>query len=251
MVKKLVVALVALIAFASPSFAGELKYTMHTEAKAAANASSDPMSAMAGGMLTQMFPPGGLDQTVIAGDKGIRAEQKQDLGPMKAGSVMLVKPDGTQYVLDPVAKTYYKMPAAPADMAAMFAQMNPKVTVGKTGVFETIDGMKTEHLTLNIAMTPPGMPMELSMAVALWMSDSVKVPAGAGSVQTSLLKQFGLDQLPELKTMTADGRLPVKTVVSMFGVDIVMTVKDIKTEAADPALFDIPKDYKEVPPPGL
>jgi len=72
--KKLVVALVAVLALVAPLSAAELKYTMHMEVKPAANAASDPMSAMAGGMLAQMFPPGGLDQTVIAGEKGMRSE---------------------------------------------------------------------------------------------------------------------------------------------------------------------------------
>src|SRR3982750_1420939 len=119
MTKKLVVALVALVAFASPTFAGELKYTMHMEVRAQANAPNDPMSAMAGGMIGQMFPPGGVDQVIIAGDKGMRSEQKQEMGPIKAGSITLIKPDGTQFVLDPTAKTYYKQPPMPAEMAAM------------------------------------------------------------------------------------------------------------------------------------
>lgn len=257
--KKLTVALIAAVALSAQLQAAELKYTMHMEAKAAANAASDPMSGMVGGMLTQMFPPGGLDQMVIAGDKGMRSEQKQEMGPMKAGSIMLVKPNGTQYVLDPAAKTYYKMPELPAEMAGMLASMNPKVTMGKSGVFETIDGMKCEHITLNMTMAipgvdpsqlPPGMPKELTMAMDMWLSDSVKAPASAGAASMAMVKQFGFDQLPELKKLSADGRLPVKTVLSMFGVEIIMNVKDIKNEAVDAALFEIPKDYKEIPPPG-
>lgn len=248
MTKKLVLGLVAILAFAAPA-AAELKYTMHMEAKTSANGSSDPMSQMAGGMLTQMFPPDGLDQLVIVGEKGMRSEQKQDMGPMKAGSVMLTKPDGTNYVLDPVAKTYYKVPGTATEMAAMMG--TPKVTLGKSGVFETIDGMKCERVTMNIAMTPPGIPMELAMTMDLWLSDSVKMPTSGGTAPMAMLRQFGIDQMPELKKLTADGRFPVKTVLSMFGVDMIMTVKDIKSESADAALFDIPKDYKEVPPPGI
>lgn len=259
MTKKLVVALIAALACATPALAAELKYTLHMEAKAAANAPSDPMSAMAGGMLTQMLPPGGLDQVVIAGEKGFRSEQKQEMGPIKAGSVILVKPDGTQYMLDPAAKTYYKMPAMPADMAGMFAQMNPKVNVGKMGVFETVDGMKCEHVSMTMSFAipgidpsqlPPGVPTELSMAMDMWLSDSVKLPASSGTASLGMIKQFGFDQLPELKKLSGDGRLPVKAVISMFGVEMIMTAKDIKTESVAADLFEIPKDYKEVPPPG-
>jgi len=257
MTKKLVVALVAVLAFAAPALAADLKYTLHIEAKAAANGAGDPMSQMAGGMISQMFPPGGIDQVVVAGDKGMRSEQKQEFAGMKAGAVMLVKADGTQYVLDTVAKTYYKMPPVPAEMAAMF---KPKVVSTKTGVFETIDGIKCERITMNMAMPlpgidpsqlPPGMPTELPIVFEMWLSDSVKLPGGSGGSATSgLMKQFGLDQLPEWKKMGADPRLPMKTVLSLFGVDMVMTAKDVKTEAAAADLFEIPKDYKEVPPPG-
>jgi hypothetical protein len=260
MAKKMVLALVAAVAFSAPLRAAELKYTIHMEARAAAGAATDPMSAMAGGMISQMFPAGGIDQVVIVGDKGMRSEQKQEFAGVKAGQVTLLRTDGTQYVLDPAAKTYYKMPAVPAEMAAMMAQMQPKVTMGKTGVFETIDGVKCEKLTMTMTMPipgidpsqlPPGMPTELSMVLDMWMSEAVKLPASAGAAGMGMVKQFGFDQLPELKKMSEDRRLPVKMVMSMFGIEMVMTTKDIKSEAADPALFEIPKDYKEVPPPGL
>lgn len=226
--KKLLVSLVALMALVSPVSAAELKYTMHMEAKPAANAANDPMSAMAGGMISQMFPAGGLDQMVIAGDKGVRSEQKQEFGGMKAGTVTLIKPDGTQYVLDASTKTYWKQATVPAEVTAMMAQMNPKVTIGKTGVFETINGMKCERITMNMAMAipgvdpsqlPPGMPTELTMVYEVWLTDAVKMPPAAGAM-------------------------------SMFGVEMIMESRDIMTEAAAPELFEIPKDYKEVPAPG-
>lgn len=257
--KKLLVAFVALVAVASPVSAAELKYTMHMEAKSAANAASDPMSAMAGGMISQMFPAGGLDQMVIAGDKGVRSEQKQEFGGMKAGTVMLIRPDGTQYVLDASTKTYWKLPAVPAEVTGMMAQMNPKVTIGKRGGIETINGMKCERITMNMSMAipgvdpsqlPPGMPTELTMVYDVWLTDAVKMPAAAGAMSTGMLKQFGFDQMPELKKLSTDGRMMVKGVMSMFGVEMIMESRNITTEVAAPELFEIPKDYKEVPPPG-
>jgi hypothetical protein len=259
MLKKLVVSLVALVSLVAPLSAAELKYTMHMEAKAAANAANDPMSAMVGGMLTQMFPPGGVDQIVIAGEKGMRSEQKQEFGGMKAGSVMLIKTDGAQFVLDPVAKTYYKMPAMPAEMAGMVAQTNPKVTLGKAGVFETIDGMKCEKVSLAMAMAlpgvdpsqlPPGMPTELTMSIDLWYSETIKVPSPTAAAAGGLMKQFGFDQMAEMKKLAADNRLVVKTVLTMFGTEMIMQAKDIKNESAAADLFEIPKDYKEIPAPG-
>jgi len=258
MTKKLVLALVAAVAFSAPAAAGELKYTMHMEAKAAANAANDPMAAMAGGMIGQMFPAGGIDQTVVAGDKGVRSEQKQEFAGVKAGTITLIKPDGSQYMIDPSTKTYWKVPAMPAEMAQMLAQMNPKITVGKRGVFETVDGVKCEHITMNMAMAipgidpsqmPPGMPTELSMTYDVWLSDTVKMPPAAAAMSLGMLKQFGLDQMSDLKKLSEDGRMMIKGVMTMFGVEMIMQAKDIKTEAAAAELFDIPKDYKEVPAP--
>jgi hypothetical protein len=259
MTKKLVLALVAAVAFSAPAAAAELKYTMHMEAKPAANASNDPMSAMAGGMIGQMFPAGGIDQVIVAGEKGVRSEQKQEFAGMKAGTVTLIKPDGSQYVIDTASKTYWKVPAITAEMGQMLAQMNPKVSIGKQGVFETVDGMKCEHITMNMAMAipgidpsqmPPGMPTELSMVYDVWLTDSVKMPASAAAMSMGMLKQFGFDQMPELKKLSGDGRMMVKGVMTMFGIEMTMQSKDIKNEAAAADLFEIPKDYKEVPPPG-
>ena len=88
------------------------------------------------------------------------------------------------------------------------------------------------------------------MAYDVWLSDTVKMPAAAATMSMGMLKQFGFDGMPELKKLSADGRMMVKGVMSMFGVEMVLESKDSKTEAVAPELFEIPKDYKEVPPPG-
>lgn len=259
MAKKLIGALVVVLGLVAPLRAAELKYTMHMEAKPAANAANDPMSAMAGGMIGQMFPAGGIDQMVIAGEKGVRSEQKQAFAGMKAGTIVLIKPDGAQYILDPAAKTYWKQPAMPAEATQMMAQMNPKVTVGKRGEFETIDGMKCEHLVMNMSMAlpgvdpaqlPPGMPTELTMKYDVWLTDAVKMPAAASAMSMGMLKQFGFDQMPELKSLSSDGRMMIKGVMSMFGMELTMVSAGITTAPAAPELFEIPKDFKEVPAPG-
>jgi hypothetical protein len=229
------------------------------DAKAAPNAANDPMSAMAGGMISQMFPAGGIDYTVVAGEKGVRSELKQDFAGMKAGVITMIRPDGTQFMLDPETKTYWKNPGVPADAAAMMAKMNPKVSLGPRGNFETVDGMKCEHVVFNMSMgipgvdpsqLPPGMPTEITMKYDVWLTDAVKVPPGGAAMAMGMLKQFGFDQMPELKKLTTDGRLMVKGLMSMFGVEMTMQTKNLKSEAVAADMFDIPKDYKEVPPPG-
>ena len=179
---------------------------------------------------------------------------------MKAGTITLIKPDGTQYMIDPSTKTYWKTPAVPPEMAAMMAQMTPKVTIGKRGEFETIDGMKCEHIVLNMSMAipgidpsqlPPGMPTELTMAYDVWLTDAVKMPASAAAMSTGMLKPFGFDQMPELKKLSSDGRMLVKGVISMFGIEMIMQARNVSTDDVAADFFEIPKDYKEVPPPGL
>lgn len=254
----------ALIAFtfclvAAVPLSAELKYTMHMEAKQAANAANDPMSMMAGGMIAQMFPPGGIDQEVTIGDAGMRSEQKHEFAGMKAGTVTLMKPDGAIFVLDPSTKTYWKQADMPAEAAEMFAQMNPKIKVGPRGVFETIDGKRCEKISVTMTMAipgvdpsqlPPGMPSEMTMAYDMWMTDAVAMPKVAGGAANMLVKQFGLDQIAELKQFANDGRLNMKTVMTMFGVEMTMTTKNVTNGPVPADTFAVPKDYKEVPPPG-
>jgi hypothetical protein len=256
LVRTFLLALFAVVAAAMPAAAAELKYTMHVEAKPAAVVPTDPMSAMAGGMISEMFPPGGLDQLVLAGERGVRSVQQQEFGGTKAGTIALIKPDGTQYIIDPSTKTYVKQPPVPEEVTAMMAQMKPRVTVGERGQFETINGMKCERLIMNVAMAipgvdpsqlPPGVPTEITMTYTMWLTDAVKMPTPAASLSTAMLKQFGFDQMPELKKLTGDGRMMLKGVMSMFGVEMIMTSTGISTEDAPADLFEIPADYKEVP----
>lgn len=254
--RKLVPALLAVLAVAAPATAAELKYTMHVEAKAAAVVPTDPMSAMAGGMISEMFPPGGIDQLVIAGERGVRSVQQQEFGGIKAGTIALIKPDGTQYIIDPSTRTYSKQSPVPEDVTAMMAQMKPRVTMGERGTFETLDGKKCERIVMNMSMAlpgvdpaqlPPGMPGEITMTYTMWLTDEVKMPTTGASLSTSVLKQFGFDQMPELKKLTGDGRMMMKGVMSMFGVEMIMTSTGVTTESVAADLFEIPAGYKEVP----
>jgi len=215
---------------------------------------SDPISQMAGGMLTQMFPAGGIDQTIVAGEKGMRSEQKQAFANMKAGAVTLIRPDGSTIMLDPSTKTYWKQPAISADVAAMMGGAAPEIKVAKRGVFETINGMKCEHLTLSMTIAlpgldpsqlPPGMSPDLTMMYDVWLTDAIKVPAAASSLSATLVKQFGMSNVKEL----SDGRMMMKGVMTMFGVQIAMTSSAVTTEDVAADFFEIPKDYKEVPSP--
>jgi len=250
--KKLIVSL-GLALLAIVPLRADIKYTMHMEARVTGNA-NDPISQMAGGMLTQMFPAGGLDQIVISGDRGTRSEQKQAFATVKAGTVTLVRPDGAIIVIEPETKTYWKQPVMSAELAAAMGGAKPEIKVTKRGEFETINGMKAEHLTLSMTIAipgidasqlPPGMAPDLTMTYNVWVTDAIKASAGSTSVAMTLMKQFGMDGVKELN----DGRMMLKGVMSMFGVELVMTTSPMINETVPASMFEVPADYKEVPGP--
>jgi len=253
MVRKLVVSVVLVLSAIVP-LSADVKYTMHMEARMAANAANDPMAQMAGPMMMQMFPAGGIDQIVIAGEHGVRSEQQQAFATVKAGTVTLMKADGSMFMLDPSSKTYWKQPVMTAEAAGMLAGMKPEFKVVKRGEYETINGMKAEHLVLSMTMSipgvdpsqlPPGMSPDITMAYEAWMTDAVKMPKGATTLAASAMKQFGMGDVKELN----DGRMLLKGVMTTFGVEIVMTASGFSNEAVAADLFEIPKDFKEVPSP--
>jgi len=253
MVRKLIISAALVLAAIAP-LSADTRYTMHMEARMAAGAGTDPMSQMAGGMLTQLFPAGGIDQVVISGDKGVRSEQKQAFANMKAGTVTLMRMDGSMVMLDPSSKTYWKQPALQAEASAALAGMTPNVKVTKRGTFETINGMKAERLMLTMTMAipgmdasqlPPGMAPDLTMTYEVWLTDVVKASAGASALSAGMLKQFGLANIKEL----SDGRMMLKGVMTMFGIEIIMTTSGFTEEKASADLFAVPADYKEVPSP--
>ena len=255
MVKKLstlIVALVFVLAARTPLFA-ELKYTVHMEARPAANGGGDPIAQMMAGMLAQIFPPGGIDQVVIdGGEKGTRTEQKQAFATIKAGTVTLVRPDGSVVMFDPSTKTYWKQASMADAAAAALGGATPNIKLVKRGDFETINGMKAERLQYEIMLQIPGVDPamaaqlgDMTMRLSVWQTDAIKTSATSTSLMGTLLKQFGMAGVKEL----ADGRVMVKGIVTMFGTEIVTTTSGFTNEPAPAGSFDVPADYKEVPSP--
>jgi hypothetical protein len=227
------------------------------EARQSATPSSDPIAALLGPAIMQSFPAGGIDQSVSVGEKGVRAEQKQSFGGIPAGAVTLTRPDGSAVVLDPAAKTFWKMPSA-ADAGAMMQQlgMKPDFKVTKPGEFETIDGMRAERVNVTITMSMPGMDPamasglgQMGVGIDRWLTDAIKAPAGVTTMDDAMIAKLGVGDIKALKDLN-DGRFMMKQVMKLFGIEVVTTVKNVaKAELAD-ALFDVPKEFKETAPPG-
>ena len=243
----------------NPPAAAGLKYTVHMEVRQAANAPQDPMSQMMANVMGNIFPPGGIDQAVSVSEKGVRTEQRQAFSGMPAGTVLVTKADGSGVGMDPAAKTFWKQPNATDAAANALAQMGgakPDVKVKKTGEFETIDGMKAERVNVSLGLplpidpsqVPPGFPTQLSVTMDVWLTDAVKSPIAGSATTNEMLSKLLPDQ-SALKDLN-DGRFMLKQIMNMFGLELVTTVKDVvKADVAD-TLFDVPKDFKEVPPPG-
>src|SRR5688572_2243711 len=129
MIRKALLSAAVAAVFVAP-LSAELKYTVRMELKKSATpAQADPRMEMLGGVVTQMMVPGGsVESTFTIGDRGTRVEWNKPMPGIPAGGVMLQQPDGSAVVIDPAAKTFYKLAV---DQLAQL-QAGIKVTLTKT-----------------------------------------------------------------------------------------------------------------------
>jgi hypothetical protein len=244
-----------LVLFLGASLRAELRFTVHTEIRQSPSAAQNEMSAMLGQMLAAAMPPGGIDQVVTVGENVMRMETAKPMPGMPPVTIMR---GGQSFGLDPATKTYWKAQAASADqLQQVMGSMKPDVKFNKTGETETIGSYKADRYRLTITMAipgmeqaGPGMPSSMIMTFDLWLTDAIKNPAGwmPAGVDSKLIAQFGLADLQKL----VGDRFMLKGVMSanLFGgTEFVFTTKDIATVDVPDSVFEIPKDYKEVPGP--
>jgi hypothetical protein len=260
MVRKFIVTIL-LAVLGAASLDAELKYTMEMKQNKIENApaASNQMLAMMGQQAIQQILPGGTAKMIyIVGDHGMRTEFVTAGMGVGAGTVSIMKPNGDIFMLNPAAKTYWKMSANQA--AGMLAQagVNPEVKVTRTGEMTTIMGVRTEKVTMNmniplpippeaLAQLPPGFPTSIQMVLDNWIAvDKYKQYAAMTVKANSILSSFGvdgskMDGIPMRALMRAD----------IFGpVEIESVITEIGEEAVAAALFEVPADYKQVAGPG-
>jgi hypothetical protein len=256
MAKTLTVArvFVVALAFAAPLRA-DLHYTIHTEVHPITPTEPvNPMFVMMGDTLIRMmFPDAATDSTYWVSDKGIRVELTKANAMMPAGSVLLHLADGTTLVMNPKENTYWKiaLPTFPPQLLAGMPLVKPEISVVRTGEFETIAGIRAEHITSSIMMdlpgrpgveAPPGMPTSISMSTDSWTSDQYANYAALAQATTGMM---GLGALMPpgftLKNVMRNSIMP--------GYEIESVVTNIAEEPAPADAFEIPADYKEVPAP--
>jgi hypothetical protein len=229
---------------------------------------SDMMSQMMGPMMRQMFGgTEGVESVTISHEDGrTRTEYKTSFIGMPAGSVVIMRADGTSVGFDPKAGTWWKVSGAadmPPEAAEVLAQMRPEITTTKTGQFDTIAGQRAEKVTLSMRMPIPlppeaaQMPAEFRAMIpqAFVFEGDTWIAAGFSrytkamtkAMTTGAMSQFGFDKL-----MADFEGLPVKQVMRMnmlAGYEIETLMLSIVEEDAPDSVFDLPSGLKEIPMP--
>lgn len=250
-----VMATALLVLAGAAPLAAELKFTTRMQARESATpVAADPVLGTLGTMLVEsMLPGGSLEMTTIVGEKGMRVEWNKPLVGVPTGAVMLQRPDGTVIMIDPPAKTYWKM-SADAVTGAL-AGSSPTVTTKKTGQFTEVAGTRCETVTYELrlpiplptgAQVPQGFPSELTMSGESCVAEKYQA-YGKLMGRVPGISALGGQKL-------AEAGLPMRQITRspMFGAkEIESVVISIAEERVPASLFDIPAGYTEVPPPGI
>jgi hypothetical protein len=242
-----------LVAVSTTAVNADLRYTLRTEARPSTAPSSTPpnplFTMLSTIVLGMIAPPGGTEIVVTVGDRATRVDYARAFAIIPAGGAVLVTDTGT-VVLNPAAKTYWKMPK----MEAMPGMGTPTLSVKRTGKFATVAGIRAEHAIIEIKMplpaagaTLPGLPPELNMSGEAWFSDAHKKyarPSGAlggfaGSIGLGALDTAGFLMRSVLRSELF-GQQELETVVT-----------DLREGAVAPSTFEIPTGFTEVPPPSM
>lgn len=214
---------------------------------------SNPMFTMFGGLVVStIVPPGGVKMTVTVGERGTRLQYDQAYLMLPAGAALLVRPDGSQIVIDPAARTYWRAGQA---TSAGGAGVTPDVNVTPTGEHATIAGLDAERSTLDVRLAfpgaagaaMPGLPSELAISGDVWLAPRYARYARMLPALANGLAAVGMGALP------ADG-LPVRLVMrsELFaGQEIESVVTSIAETTAAADLFEVPAGFKEVDPPAM
>ena len=267
--RRMFASLLVLVALVAP-LSAELKVTSKMSVRAVPGAApaTDMMSQMMGPMMLQVF--GGTDGvemvTTSHEDGRTRIEYKTPFMGMPAGSIMLMRADGTSVGYDPKGGTWWKVPGSadmPPEAAAMMAQMKPEITTKRTGQFETIAGMKSEKVTMSMRVAIPlppeaaQLPPEFRAMIPeafifegdTWIADSHSkyTKAMAKAMGTGAMAQFGFDKL--IDSMPGVTMKQIMRMNLLAGYEMQTVVSSIVEEDMPDTVFDLPTGLKEIPMP--
>ncbi len=180
------------------------------------------------------------DQTIrIKGDKA-RTDLAQQISMITNGA------NGEIVTLMHAQKAFLKVSAA--QTRAMMEQLQklkpnaeaPKLT--STGKKEKVGNYECEIFSSNLG----------GVGVTYWIAKDFPnypaVLAQMGKLQEGSISAMGKGMMPELKDFPG---MVIKTEMDMGGKKVSTVLVSAKEENVDPAIFDIPKDYKESSAPVL
>ena len=262
-------AAVVVFALCTAPLSAELKVTSKMVARqvAGAPAGNDMMAAMIGPMLTQMY--GGTEgiETILTihEDGRMRTDYPAGFMGMPAGTVVIMRADGTSVGFDAKAQTWWKMmdPSSAPGMAEMLAQLKPEVSSKRLGEFATVAGLKAERVSMNMRMAlprPPGtenlppevlamIPSEIKMDGDMWVAP---VHAKYTKGMLKALSQGPMAALGFEKMLGDVQGLTVRQVMRMSllaGYELETLVSKVVEEDVADSVFDVPAGYKEIPMP--
>jgi hypothetical protein len=221
----------------------ELKYTLRMDVKkstAKPSAPADPGLAGLGVMVTDMLLPGGsVELGVTTGERGTRIEPNKGFAGMPAGTVVLVRPDGSITGFDPAAKTFWRSPAPDAGGGI-------QAKTRRTGEISSVSGERVERVTFQMTLplgssgkTPP-----ITLEGEAWVAERFKkYSASKYSGLTGALALFQLADLGLSMRQVIRGQI-------LGDREIEALVSKVAEEPVAPSLFDVPAGFKEVPGPG-
>jgi hypothetical protein len=205
------------------------------------------MTMLSGMVIGMIAPPGGLEMTVTVGERGARVDYNKAYTVVPAGGSMIIGPDGTVVVINPAAKTFWKV--ARSDAASALGR-TPTVSVKPTGEFASIVGVRAERAAVEIRVAlpvpagMPGMPTELVMTGDAWMAEQYKkysvLSSGLFSVGSLGMDKMAASGLTMRSIMRSDlfGSQEIESIVTSIG------------EVSVPAgTFEVPAGYTEVAAP--
>lgn len=151
--------------------------------------------------------------------------------------------DLTMYSIDPKTKSYFKSDIRKT--AEMMGQGDNEIKIQPTKEKQKISGYDCTKYVETSAMMGK---------TIYWVSTDVKEYKELKAINDDMKEVFEKDpklkaSLDRIYSIDKLGGWPIRTIRDMMGVTTTSTVQNIKSQKADAALFEVPKEYKEKPSP--
>jgi hypothetical protein len=242
------------LALAAPLHA-DIRYTMRIQVRDATQApATTPPPALAellARMIEAIVPGGSASYDVAAAEEVVRVQFHQATAEVPKGGVLLLHPDGRTVIMDPASRTYWTGQRLPRRSESLLVLDGPPTVTGET---TKVSGVRAERVTftgrLELAASP-GKPLPTELVDALqvvgevWATSDVRAPEAITDVINPAARAFGLGAV-------VGDRFIVRQVLGgpfLAGQALEMVVHGLNSRKVPADLMQIPKDYREVPPP--